>query len=251
MEGDFRIGKWTVQPQLNCIVGEGGTHRLEPKIMQVLVCLAEHAPQVVAKERLLRRVWPDTFVSDDVLTRSISALRRVFRDCFLDPDVIQTIPKGGYRLIARVQPVDGDSLDGRSPVIQSLAVLPFRKLWDDSVERFCTVRMTDQLVTLLARAGKLQVTAGLATENHRADGRPPLEVAREMRVDAVVEGAVTYSDSRTVVTARLVHVTTGHLLWAQCYEHSSKDWLRAQARIAGQIAKAVNAKVRPRRSLGG
>ena len=70
--------------------------------MQVLVLLAAHAGQVVAKERLMATVWPDTFVTDDVLTRAISELRRVFGDDAKESRFIQTIPKSGYRLIAGV-----------------------------------------------------------------------------------------------------------------------------------------------------
>ena len=70
--------------------------------MQVLVCLAAHAGQVVPKEDLMRTVWPDTFVGDDVLTRAISELRRVLGDAVRNPRFIQTIPKSGYRLIAPV-----------------------------------------------------------------------------------------------------------------------------------------------------
>ena len=75
--------------------------------MQVLVCLAAQAGQVVPKERLMRTVWPDTFVGDDVLTRSISELRRVFGDDVKEPRFIQTIPKSGYRLIAPVVLLSG------------------------------------------------------------------------------------------------------------------------------------------------
>jgi Tol biopolymer transport system component/DNA-binding winged helix-turn-helix (wHTH) protein len=70
--------------------------------MLVLVCLADHAGQVVSKSRLLHSAWADTAVGDDVLTRAISELRRLFED---DPKlarVIETIPKVGYRLIAPV-----------------------------------------------------------------------------------------------------------------------------------------------------
>jgi DNA-binding winged helix-turn-helix (wHTH) protein/Tol biopolymer transport system component len=70
--------------------------------MQVLLCLAAEPGQVVSKERLMQTVWPDTFVGDDVLTRSISELRRVFGDDVKEPHFIQTIPKSGYRLIAAV-----------------------------------------------------------------------------------------------------------------------------------------------------
>ena len=76
--------------------------------MQVLLCLAEQPGQVIPKQRLIQRVWPDTFVSDDVLTRSISELRRAFGDDAREPRFIQTIPRGGYRLIARVFSTDAE-----------------------------------------------------------------------------------------------------------------------------------------------
>ena len=103
LQSGFRVGALHhVEPSLNSVTGPAGTTRLEPKVMQVLVCLAAEAGQVVGKERLMRTVWPDTFVGDDVLTRSISELRRVFGDDTKNPSFIQTIPKSGYRLIAPV-----------------------------------------------------------------------------------------------------------------------------------------------------
>src|SRR5512146_561232 len=70
--------------------------------MQVLLQLASHSNQVLSKEQLMHAVWPDTFVSEDVLTRCISELRRVFEDDARAPRFIQTIPKTGYRMIAQV-----------------------------------------------------------------------------------------------------------------------------------------------------
>jgi DNA-binding winged helix-turn-helix (wHTH) protein/TolB-like protein/Tfp pilus assembly protein PilF len=103
LQNAFRIGEsHHVEPSLNSVTGPAGTVRLEPKVMQVLVLLAAHAGQVVAKERLMATVWPDAFVTDDVLTRAISELRRVFGDDPRESRFIQTIPKSGYRLIARV-----------------------------------------------------------------------------------------------------------------------------------------------------
>jgi len=104
---DFRIAAWLIQPQLNTVSNNGTTVRLEPKVMEVLVCLAQHAGEPVSKDELLQTVWPKTFVTDDVLKRSISELRRVFEDDIREPRVIQTIPKRGYRLLAPVEPVDG------------------------------------------------------------------------------------------------------------------------------------------------
>ena len=102
MRSPFGVGHWRVNPALNGVAGPTGTVHLEPKVMEVLVFLAEHAADVVPKEQLLRSVWPDTCVTDDVLTRAIVELRRVFGDEVRRPHVIQTIPKRGYRLIAPV-----------------------------------------------------------------------------------------------------------------------------------------------------
>jgi Tol biopolymer transport system component/DNA-binding winged helix-turn-helix (wHTH) protein len=106
----FRVGaSHHVEPSLNTVTGPAGAARLEPKAMRVLVCLAEHAGRVVSKEELIRTVWAETFVGDDVLTRCVSDLRRAFGDAAKEPRVIQTIPKSGYRLIADVVP-DGTPL---------------------------------------------------------------------------------------------------------------------------------------------
>jgi TolB-like protein/DNA-binding winged helix-turn-helix (wHTH) protein/Tfp pilus assembly protein PilF len=105
MVGGFRLAEWTVEPQLNTLERNGHTVRLEPKVMQVLVCLADHFGELVLKEQLIRAVWADTFVTDDVLTRCISGLRKALDDDSKQPRFIETIPKGGYRLLSPVEPL--------------------------------------------------------------------------------------------------------------------------------------------------
>jgi DNA-binding winged helix-turn-helix (wHTH) protein len=99
VETPFQIGPWLVSPKLNQIARNGKTIHIQPKMMRVLVCLAEHQCQVVSKEQLFADVWPDTFVTDDVLKRSISELRKALGDDTKEPRFIETIPKGGYRLL--------------------------------------------------------------------------------------------------------------------------------------------------------
>ena len=102
MKGDFRIGSWLIEPTLNRIGRNGSSRHLEPKVMRVLVCLAEGKGKVVSKQQLVNECWTGTFVTDDVLTRSISELRDAFGDNARDPRIIQTIPKQGYRLVLPV-----------------------------------------------------------------------------------------------------------------------------------------------------
>lgn len=107
MDSAFHVGSWLVQPSLNTISRNGTTVQLEPKVMSVLVCLADHAGEAVSKQQLLQTVWADTFVGEGVLTRSIFELRRVFEDEAKEPRVIQTIAKRGYRLVVPVTPANG------------------------------------------------------------------------------------------------------------------------------------------------
>ena len=99
---DFRIGDRVVRPKLNRVVTPQSTVQLEPKVMRVLLCLAQRPGEVVTKERLFEDVWEGAFVTEDVLTRAIGELRRVFEDDAARPRVIETIRKSGYRLIAAV-----------------------------------------------------------------------------------------------------------------------------------------------------
>lgn len=99
---DFRVGEWRVAPRGNRLVGPSGAERVEPKVMQVLECLAESPGRTVTKEDFMDRVWAGTVVSDDVLARCISELRKVFGDDPRRPTYIETVRKSGYRLIAPV-----------------------------------------------------------------------------------------------------------------------------------------------------
>ena len=94
--------------------------------MSVLVCLAESPGQPVSKEKLLQTVWPDTFVGEGVLVRSIVELRRVFEDDAKEPRVIQTISKRGYRLVAPVVPATGRAEAATQPGAHTL---PLRRTW--------------------------------------------------------------------------------------------------------------------------
>lgn len=130
MPSDFRAGGWLVQPSLNRVSRGDEVVRLEPKVMQVLLCLCETPGEVVTRETLIARVWPDVYVTDDVLHRAIRTLRRVFQDETSAPAVIETIRKRGYRLLAPVTPASASAREETSselrrdkPAVASARVL--------------------------------------------------------------------------------------------------------------------------------
>lgn len=117
--GYFRVGAWLVRPNLNTISKNGTDVQVEPKVMEVLVCLATRPGESISKETIIKAVWPDTFVSDDALIRCVSELRRVFGDEARAPSVIQTIPKRGYRLVAPVEYTTDSTVLSASPPVES------------------------------------------------------------------------------------------------------------------------------------
>lgn len=98
----FRLDRWLIEPQLNTLSLEGTVNRVEPKVMEVLVYLAEHAGEVMPRETIIRAIWSDRFVTDEVLTNAIFELRKALGDDARNSRFIQTIPKRGYRLVATV-----------------------------------------------------------------------------------------------------------------------------------------------------
>lgn len=102
---DFRLAEWLVQPRLNRLSRGERVIQIEPKMMDVLVFLAGHPGQVVSRSEITDAVWPELFLTETVVSRSIAGLRRALGDDVRRPRFIETILKRGYRLIAEVSAV--------------------------------------------------------------------------------------------------------------------------------------------------
>src|SRR5580692_9068266 len=98
----LQIGSWRVDPALDEISKEGTAVKLEPRTMRLLVCLAEHAGEVVSVEQLLDQVWKDVVVTPNSVYHAVAALRRVLGDSTKDPTYIANVLRRGYRLVAPV-----------------------------------------------------------------------------------------------------------------------------------------------------
>jgi TolB-like protein/DNA-binding winged helix-turn-helix (wHTH) protein len=98
----FRIGDWLVEPATGSLSRDGRSVKLEPKVMDLLVCLARRPGRVLSREELEQAVWAGTVVSYDAITSAVIKLRKAFGDDSRHPWLIETVPKRGYRLIAAV-----------------------------------------------------------------------------------------------------------------------------------------------------
>ncbi len=107
----FFLEEWFVEPQLGRLSKDNKIVQLEPKIMEVLVFLAEYQGKTLKKDQFFKLIWADVNVTEHVLARAISELRRVLKDNPQNPRFIQTVPKIGYRLI---MPISFESFQTQS-----------------------------------------------------------------------------------------------------------------------------------------
>ncbi len=108
----IRLAEWVLDPESGELQRPGECQHLEPKMAEVLVYLVLRAGQVVSKDELLREVWADTVVAESSLWRSIAGLRKALGDDHHTPSFIETLPRRGYRLIAKIEPAAAASLPG-------------------------------------------------------------------------------------------------------------------------------------------
>lgn len=124
LKTDFWVDDWLVRPSLNRVERQGEVYQLEPRIMRVLVCLAEQPGRVVARSHVVDTVWPDVLLEGDPLNRAISDLRKLFQDDARNPAYIETIRKVGYRLVAPVSPAHLSSDGVAEPLPAEIVVRP-------------------------------------------------------------------------------------------------------------------------------
>ncbi len=283
LQGGFKAGEFLVQPDLNRLSGPQGSVSLEPKAMQVLLCLSDQAGQVVGKDELLQSVWPDTFVTEDVLKNAVWELRKAFRDDARKPRFIQTIPKKGYRLIA---PLSRSGPAASPPAVQSgwilrfalaaaavvlvllaayvawedrpvvsspsrtrLAVLPFTYVESGSPavsgQEQLADGMTIELITLLGRLDpdRLGVIAPLSAMHYKTAGKDLAQVGGELRVEYVVEGSLQLEGERLRLHAQLSRADDQTQLWAGSY---LRDDLTGLLDVQMELAAAIASEIQVR-----
>lgn len=116
----FIVGEWTVDPSTNSLLKGDRTVALAPRLIDLLVYLAQHPGEVVSRNTLVESVWDRSIVTDQAVTQSIFELRKSLRDGRSAKEAreyIQTIPKRGYRLVAPVRIIDAPAVP---PAAESL-----------------------------------------------------------------------------------------------------------------------------------
>jgi TolB-like protein/Tfp pilus assembly protein PilF len=133
---------------------------------------------------------------------------------------------------------------GLSPFrIQSLAVLPFKNLSSDTEQEYFANGVTEQLITELARVSSVRVISGTSAMHYKNTTKSLREIARELNVDAVVEGAIMRSGAHVRIVVQLVSPSPERHLWAEAYEGDIRDMLGLQRDVVHDIGNRIQTKL--------
>jgi TolB-like protein/Tfp pilus assembly protein PilF len=218
---------------------QGVKLKLQEQPLEVLKALLEKPGEIVTREELQQKIWPsDTFVDfDHGLYNAIKRLREALGDSAETPQYVETLARRGYRFIGKI--------DCEGPRVRSLAVLPLENLSRDPEQEYFAEGLTEALITTLAKIGELRVVSRTSAMQYKGVHKPLREIARELEVDAIVEGTVLRAGDRVRITTQLIDAAKEAHLWAESYERDLRDVLTLQAEVAQAIAREVRVKLTP------
>ncbi|MGA8186206.1 MAG: protein kinase [Terriglobia bacterium] len=151
-----------------------------------------------------------------------------------------------FLLILKAGLIHRGSIAGTQPPgIHSVAVLPLENLSGDPEQEYFVDGMTDELITELSKISALRVIARTSVMRYKGTKKSLPEIARELHVDAVIEGSVMHSGNRVRINAQLVDAKTERNLWAQTYDRDLGDILALHSDVARAIARQIRIKVTP------
>ncbi len=204
-----------------------------PKALDLLVVLVAQRGDVVPKEELLRRVWPDTYVEEANLSVNASILRKVLGTQEDGRPFLENVPRRGYRFVAetRAQSASGPP---------SLAVLPFRTLGGGAEDEYLGVGMADALIARLGRSGHVTVRPTRTILKYASLAADPREAGRELKVDAVLDGTLQRDGARLRVSAQLLPVGADRSSWSASFETTFTSLFAVQDAVADQVAQALS-----------
>lgn len=245
----FRFGPFRLVTTERALLREGELVPLTPKVFDLLHEIVQHHGRVVAREEIMRTVWPDSFVEEGNLSVSIFMLRKALASGHAGPKYIETIPKRGYRFAGKVREFweEGSS----DSTVRSMAVLPFKSLGSDELGEYIGQGMADALITKLSAMRRLIVRPTSAVLKYTSFDSDPVAAGRGLKVGAVLEGSVQRLGERIRVTVQLVGVRSGAPLWAEKFDERFTDIFTVEDSISARVADALlfNLLIDEKRSL--
>lgn len=254
----------------------GRPTELRAQALKVLVLLGERAGQVVGKDELLRRVWPDVVVTEDSLVQAVGDIRRVLGD--VKHERVRTVPRRGYMLLppapgagfGAARPAHAAGARWRLPALfgvaglllaltlaglmavrlrgtnepgaaslRSLAILPFESADAAAEDDWFADALTGDLTTKAARWSGVFVIGPGTMRGYRGKGVDPRQVARELGIQYVMTGRVRREGDQVRLDVSLIDGASGQAAWSDQIDVPRAELARSVGDIAGGMAKVL------------
>ena len=279
----FRFGDVDVLPASGMVCGPGGERMLDPKVMEVLLCLAAAKGKVVSKEALMSDVWGDIIVTDFALSRCIYQLRKNLGQIGgTKESPINTLPKRGYCLTWSLEePVPETEVEKnkrrplwlvafivilltagvsiwqywipmeRKPDRLAIAVIPFTDLTPAKDMGYLGDGIARTLLTELSYIKEIDVIAPSSSFNLREEGMNLKEIATALDVHYLLEGSLSHEPDALHVFASLIDTRNGHQIWSKTFKIVAGQSFSIQHDLATEIAGYLEVSLGDPRSHGG
>ncbi len=235
----YEFGPFRLTPTTRLLLRAGQEVALTPKLFETLLLLVEHSGEMLGRQELIQAVWHDACVEEGNLTTIIYTLRKLLDDPRASASYIATVPRRGYRFVAPVKRVPEELGASASPIINSLAVLPFKPLGGEAAKPGLGLGIADALITRLSNLRELSVCPTSVVRKYNGWEQDPVVAGRELDADAVVDGSIQWANERVRVTVQLVDVCDGAPLWAAPFDEPFTDIFSIEDAISMRVAEAL------------
>jgi adenylate cyclase len=228
----FQFGAFRLDAGERVLLRDGRLVPLPAKVLSTLILLVRNNGHLVEKEVLMNEVWPDEYVEEGNLAQHIFILRRALGESTGNTRYIETVPRRGYRFVAKMIEAEEEADDKG---IVSLAVLPFVNASNDPNMEYLSDGITESIMNGLSHLPQLKVTARSTVFRYKGAGIDPREAGHSLGVRTVMMGVVQQLGEQLVISAELVDVEDGSQIWS---EHNRKfsDIFSLQDELAWEIS---------------
>ena len=236
----FEFGPFRIDPAERLLLREGAPVPLTPKVFETLLALVQNSGHVLAKDKLMREVWPDTYVEEANLTQNVFTLRKVLGESRDGRQYIETVPRLGYRFGATVREVRGE---GPVRSIDSLAVLPLINASGNPNMEYLSDGVTESIINSMSQLPQLRVMARSTVFRYKSQEVDAEKIGRDLGVRGVLTGRVLQLGERLIIRTELVDTADGSQLWGEQYDCKPSDLLAVQEEISREISEKLRIRL--------
>lgn len=242
----IRFGPYELEVSTSQLRCSGIPSKLQPQPARVLILLATNPGVLITREQLRQHIWGDeTFVDfEQALNFCIRQIRGALNDDAKSPRFIETLPRRGYRFLAKTE-VD----PGQAPSVAALriGVMPFGDSSSEEDQDYFSEGLTGELMGMLSRLarGRMRIIARETMQRARSEGMNLERLRRELGLDYLLEGRVRRSPDRIRITIELIDVKEQTLVWAEAFERRPMDLFSIQSEVARRVVRSLAVELLP------